>query len=76
MTKMERVYLSYLRQAWEGGLPPDNRKWDVPCPQFEKAAEELLRLGLIRRRWIFFGPVGITTKGLRSFGGLSAWVSR
>lgn len=53
----------YLGQAAQGGLPPDNRKWDRPCPQFKKAAEELIRLGYARRRWWFFGPVGITLRG-------------
>jgi hypothetical protein len=64
MEEKQRVYLAYLRQAWDSGLPPDGRRWDHPCPQFEKAAGELLRLGLVRRRWFFFGSVGITKRGL------------
>jgi len=63
MTRHERDYLSYLRQAWNSGLPPDGRRHDVPCPQFRKAAQELLRLGYARRRWIWFGPLGITAAG-------------
>ena len=40
-----RTYLQYLAQAaGRGGLPPDGRNWDRPCPWFKKAAEELKRL--------------------------------
>lgn len=63
-----RAYLSYLRQAADSGLPPDGRRYDVPCPRFEKAAKELLKRGLVRRRWIFFGPLGITKNGLLALG--------
>jgi hypothetical protein len=59
-----RAYLLYLCQAAAGGLPPDNRKWDVPCPRFQKTAAELLRRGWARRRWFLFGPVGITNAGI------------
>lgn len=61
-----RAYLIYLRQAYEAGLPPDGRRWDVPCPHFKAAARELLRRGWARRRWILFGPIAITTRGLRA----------
>lgn len=61
-----RAYLAYLRQAWESGLPPDGRRWDVPCPRFRTAAAELLRRGLARRRWLLFGPLGITSRGLEA----------
>ncbi len=64
MTKQEQVYLSYLNMGMAYGLPPDGRHWDYPCERFVKAAKELLRLGYIRKRWIFFGPVGITWKGM------------
>lgn len=63
MEQQERVYLAYLRQARDSGLPPDGRHWDFPCPWFVEAAKELLRLGLARRRWRFFGPIGITRRG-------------
>lgn len=53
----------YLAQARMGGLPPDGRRWDVPCDRFKGAAEELIWRGFARRRWWFFGPVGITYKG-------------
>lgn len=59
------TYLKYLNQAMTSvGLPPDGRHWDTPCDQFKESAKELVRLGYARRRWIFFGPVGITWKGL------------
>jgi hypothetical protein len=73
MQRQERVYLAYLKQAWNAGLPPDGRRWDTPCPHFEKAARELVRLGLARRRWFFFGPLGITERGLRGEG-IVAWI--
>lgn len=63
MKRQERVYLAYLRQARESGLPPDGCRWDYPCPWFVKAAKELLRRGLARRRWLVFGPLGITERG-------------
>ncbi len=63
MTYHEAVYLSYLAQAHRNGLPPDGRHWDVPCDRFKEAADELRRQGFIRKRWLFFGPVGITNRG-------------
>lgn len=63
MVRKQRAYLAYLAQAWESGLPLDGRRWDYPCPWFEEAADELLRLGFARRRWLFFGPLGITELG-------------
>jgi len=63
-----RAYLTYLQQARYGGLPPDGRRWDYPCPRFKKTAQELLRRGWARKRWIFFGPLGITEKGLLALG--------
>ena len=69
MTIHERTYLSYLLLAAVGGLPPDSRRWDRPCPQFQAAGAELLRLGYARRRWIAFGPIGITRRGVYALGG-------
>jgi hypothetical protein len=63
MGSNQRAYLAYLAQARSSGLPPDGRHWDYPCPWFVKAAKELLRLGLARRRWLLFGPIGITERG-------------
>ncbi len=63
MTYHEAVYLSYLAQARRHGLPPHDHKWDVPCTRFKAAADELLRLGFARKRWLFFGPLGITNRG-------------
>lgn len=63
MTYHEAVYLSYLAQAHRHGVPPHGRRWDVPCLRFQEAADELLRLGFVRKRWVLFGPVGITNRG-------------
>ncbi len=63
MTYHEAVYLSYLAQARRNGLPPNGKRWDVPCTRFKDAAEELLRLGFARKRWVLFGPLGITKRG-------------
>ncbi len=60
------VYLEYLRQALESGLPPDGRRWDVPCPWFEAPAKDLVRLGYARKRWFLFGPLVITPRGLEA----------
>lgn len=64
MERQVRTYLRYLAQARSSGLPPNARRWDYPCPWFVKAADELLRLGLARRRWLLFGPIGITACGV------------
>lgn len=49
-----RAYLEYL---WQKG-------WDTPCPRFLRIAQELVRRGLARRRWLFFGKYGITRAGV------------
>lgn len=58
----EIVYLTYL-----GLNRLQGKRWDVPCERFVKVAAELLRRGWIRRRWWFWGPVGITTAGIEAF---------
>ena len=63
MTYHEAIYLSYLAQRRRNDLPPHGHRWDVPCDRFKEAANELLRLGFARKRWLFFGPVGITKRG-------------
>jgi hypothetical protein len=75
MEEQQRVYLAYLNQARASGLPPDGRRWDYPCPQFEKAAAELVRLGLARRRWLLFGPLGITRRGMM-FRRMRSWIRK
>ncbi len=66
MDRSMSAYLRYLAQARMDGLPPDGRRWDHPCPRFKKIAKELVRLGYARKRWFFFGPLGITLKGARA----------
>jgi len=57
------VYLQYLAQARESGLPPDGRRYDHPCDRFLESAEDLLILGYARRKYWLWGPLGITKKG-------------
>lgn len=66
MSRAALIYLEYLNLARMTGLPPDQRRWDHPCPRFKLAAAYLLRNGLARRRFILFGPLGITKKGLEA----------
>ncbi len=66
LTKHELTYLMYLIQAAAGGLPPDGRRADYPCPRFEKAGRRLLGLGYARRRFWLFGPIQVTLRGAQA----------
>lgn len=54
------VYLEYLAQIGRS---------DKPCPRFQNDVKEYIRRGWVRRRWVLFGPVYITRRGLSALKG-------
>jgi len=57
------AYMMYLRNLTALDIYGKVLTWDRPCPRFKKSAEEAIRRGWARRRWIFFGPIGLTKAG-------------